>query len=316
MQNVIIVGAGPAGIACAVQLKRFGVECTVFEKNEIGGLVKNANLIENYLGFPFGISGIEYVELIEKQFKRHKINLVNDEILEVKFDKDVFKVISSKSGAYKAEYLVIATGTIPKKFRHAEFISASHNHGILNAVDGTLPCNSRFARKQEELQVQDDVKQYMSKKIFYEITDILEIENKIIAIVGAGDAAFDYALNLSKLNKIKIFNRSSKIKALPLLVNRVNQNKNIEYYENTTIKEINLDGGKLKINNNTLADYLVVAIGRMQNDRLLTEELKENPNLCMIGDVKNGLLRQTSIASADGLKAAMDIYERINKNRT
>ena len=55
--RIAIIGAGPAGIACAIQLIRQGYSPIIFEKGEIGGLLKNANLVENYLGFPGGISG-------------------------------------------------------------------------------------------------------------------------------------------------------------------------------------------------------------------------------------------------------------------
>ena len=73
--SVIIIGAGPAGIACAIQLKRYNIDSIVLEKDEIGGLLKNANLIENYLGFPNGISGKKLVQLINKQVRTSKINI-------------------------------------------------------------------------------------------------------------------------------------------------------------------------------------------------------------------------------------------------
>jgi len=61
--NVIIIGAGPAGIACAIQLKRYNINTIVLEKDKIGGLLKNANLVENYPGFPNGINGEKFVQL-------------------------------------------------------------------------------------------------------------------------------------------------------------------------------------------------------------------------------------------------------------
>jgi len=280
MKKVIILGAGPAGVACAIQLTRFGIETVIFEKNKIGGLVENANLIENYLGFPNGITGVEYVKLVKKQFEQYKITFINDEAIEVKLNNGSYEVSSAKSGIYSSEYLVVATGTEPK-----------------------------------EVDFPDEVKE----KVFYEIKHLHEVKNKSVVIIGAGDAAFDYALNLSKKNQVKIFNRSSTLKALPLLVDRVNENKNIEYYENSAVKKIYLDNNKLKLLFNddfeVLTDYLIFAIGRLPDDRLLTKELKDTQNLYIVGDVKNGLLRQTTIAAADGLKAATEIHERITRNR-
>ena len=71
-QEVAIIGAGPSGIATAIQLKRYGIEPVILEKEEIGGVLKNANLVENYPGFPDGISGPELVKLFKKQVENRR----------------------------------------------------------------------------------------------------------------------------------------------------------------------------------------------------------------------------------------------------
>ena len=80
MPKVGIVGAGPAGIACAVQLSRYGFNPLVFEAKDIGGLLRNANLVENYPGFPAGISGPSLVKLFMKQLENHEHLLVSEEV--------------------------------------------------------------------------------------------------------------------------------------------------------------------------------------------------------------------------------------------
>ncbi|MGE5123202.1 MAG: FAD-dependent monooxygenase, partial [Acidobacteriaceae bacterium] len=67
VEQVIIIGAGPAGLAAAIQLKRYGVQTRLFERKKAGGLLHNANLVENYPGFPQGIAGPALVDL----FVRH-----------------------------------------------------------------------------------------------------------------------------------------------------------------------------------------------------------------------------------------------------
>ncbi len=69
-EEVIIIGAGPAGMTAAIQLKRYGIPFVLLEKERVGGLLWNANLVENYPGFPAGVSGPRLVGLIEKQMER------------------------------------------------------------------------------------------------------------------------------------------------------------------------------------------------------------------------------------------------------
>ena len=98
----------------------------------------------------------------------------------------------------------------------------------------------------------------------------IEEKNKEIVIIGAGDAAFDYALNLSSDNRVTILNRGSKIKALPLLFDRIQDNKAIRYLTNTEITGISkTTSGMLDISisgtspeRSIECDYLLAAIGR------------------------------------------------------
>jgi thioredoxin reductase (NADPH) len=274
MHQAIVIGAGPAGIAAAIQLKRFGLNVAVIEKNSIGGLIKNANLIENYLAFPNGITGHKFAKLLSKQLSQYDIPVFFEEVVEI-IKKDTFTVKTLKN-TYNSRFIVVATGTKPV-----------------------------FT----DLQIPEQAK----NKIFYEIKDIHDTKNTTVAIIGAGDASFDYALNLCKYNKINIFNRSEVIKALPLLHERIKKQENISLYSNHELESIKNSDKELilRFKNNEkvfLADYLLFATGRQPEDSLLTKELKENSDLFMIGDVKNGILRQTAVAAGDGLKAAAEIY--------
>ena len=276
MHEVIIIGAGPAGISAAIQLKRFGINSIVIEKNKFGGLINNANLIENYLGFPKGISGSYFVKKIKKQFKKHKIPIKYEEVIKVNFNKN-FK-IKTKKNTYNSRHLIIATGTKPKNLRNIENIR---------------------------------------NKIYYEVLDLINVKNKKIAIIGSGDAAFDYALNLCKNNKISVFNRNDKVSALPILFKRSRKEKNIRLFNRLTLKSAENNKKNIILNfSNKYSDELdlmLIAIGRKPDKSLITKKLLNNNKLFIIGDVKNGILRQTSVACGDGLKAANEIYEKIRK---
>ncbi len=280
LEDVVIIGAGPAGVSAAIQLARFGIKPLVFEKNAIGGLLRNANRIENYPGFPDGIRGLELVELIERQGKKWAINIQYDEVLEL--DKSLR--IKTRNCELRAKFVIIASGTKPVIF--------------------------------DDFVIPDSAK----KSIFYEIYPLRDARSCNIAIVGGGDAAFDYAINLSKNNTIMIFNRSSKIKALPILQSRVSSCSKIQYHDNMSLRKIEQSGaGRLRLSFENAearfeADALMFAIGR-QPELGFADNRIESENVYYCGDVRNGDYRQLAIACGEGIKAAMQICEMIRKGR-
>ncbi|MFC1659070.1 NAD(P)/FAD-dependent oxidoreductase [Pseudomonadota bacterium] len=281
--DIIIIGTGPAGIASAIQLKRFGINPLVIEKHRFGGLLRNANLVENYLGFPRGLSGVKFTNLMKKQFDKYAIDIVYENVTNINYNKNCEFIVQTNRYKHKSSYVIIATGTKPKK---------------------------------PDLIINNNIK----NKVFYDVYDLLNAKNKHIAIIGAGDAAFDYAINLSKKNNIiKILNRGNKIKAIKLLRDRCDKIKNIEYLENISVKKIEPDKNpkKIKLTTNSsqkiVVDYFLVAIGREPNLDILEERLKNNDRLFIIGDAKNGVLRQTAIAVGDGLKVAQKIFKLITE---
>jgi thioredoxin reductase len=257
--KVIIIGAGPAGIACAVMLKHLGINPLLIEKNKVGGLLRNAWLVKNYLGFN-DISGKELVKKFDSHLKSFKIKPVYQEVIKISAGK--YFTVKTNKKIYKSKFLVLATGTKSKKIK-------------LN---------------------------FPQNKTFYEIADF-KTHNKRIAVIGAGDAAFDYALSLSVKNKVTILNRGTKIKANGFLRKKVRQNKNISYIKNCKIDKI-LTAKKSGY------DYAVIAIGREPNYPKTSKTALKNKKLFIIGDIKNGRYRQVSIAAADGIKAAMEIAKR------
>jgi thioredoxin reductase len=164
--------------------------------------------------------------------------------------------------------------------------------------------------------------------IHYQITPIIKENGKKIIVVGAGDVGFDYALNLSRHNQVTILNRSKQHKCIPTLKDRAQKAPSIEYHSGTSISEISKNSqgclriecinpeGKIIFD----ADYLVFAIGRdpnlgflMENMQQKYSKLKENGQLFYLGDVVNLRYRQTSIAVGDGVRAAMDIFNKFRK---
>ena len=281
--EAIIIGGGPSGIAAAIQLHRSDVSTLILEKEEIGGLLLNANKVENYLGFPEGISGKELVSTFKKQLLFLGVKITIEAAESVEYKESKFKITTNKA-LYFSRYLIIASGTKAKR----------------------LP----YPLSEEVL-----------KRVFYESYKMINLENKKIIIIGGGDAAFDQALNLSKHNKITILNRNAQHKCLPLLFRRVESNNRIIYRNMTEVKSIKeaKEGLIVDIEKEIATplncDYILGAIGREPalefnlTEKNLIDDLVLKSRLYYIGDVKNDLFRQSTIAAGEGIKAAMKIIK-------
>lgn len=146
------------------------------------------------------------------------------------------------------------------------------------------------------------------------------------AIIGNGDAAFDYALNLDERgHQISINSRSGQVKCLQLLYNRANETSNIEIHYNRVLEKAQLEGENVVlkwmesgVGFTEVVDYLLIAIGRRADNILLKGSLEKHMDrllnakrLFLVGDVVNGIHRQAGIAVGDGLRAAMEIDQAI-----
>ena len=294
VRDVVIIGAGPAGIATAIQLKRHGIEPVILERREIGGLLKNANLVENYPGFPDGISGPGLIELFERQLAEAGATISLERVLELEPAGSVFSVKTNRR-ELRSSMVVIASGTKPKRTPDVR---------IARGIDDRVLC---------------------------EVHPIRGVKNKKVAIIGAGDAAFDYALGLSKENEVVILNRSAEEKCIPLLKERCVNVERISYLTNLCVGEVTGELGRLVLSclngegqkeSQISADYVVIAAGRESCLDFLDAKLKrsladlrERGKLYLVGDVKNEMYRQTAICVGDGVKAAMQICRMIRRER-
>jgi thioredoxin reductase (NADPH) len=280
-----IIGAGPAGLTTALQLKRYGLSVLLFEGNRVGGLLHNANLVENYPGFPGGIPGSELVRRFSGQIMQAGVDVTLGEVTRIEHDGQVF-YLQTQRNTYQARIVVLAAGTKPVCFPRP-----------------LIPNEAQ-------------------ERICYEVYPLRDLQGRRLAIVGAGDAAFDYALNLARSNEVLILNRGNTIKCLPLLYDRSQAVQHIAYQSSTRVQKIlRLPSGALKLEvaapggEATIeVDYLIGALGRIPRLELLSgmadmKDLEARGLLHLVGDVHRGMYRQTAIAVGDGMLAAMKIYQ-------
>ena len=286
--DVAIVGAGPAGMAAAIQLARYGIKPLLFEKDQAGGLLRNAHLVENYPGFPEGIAGAELARLMRDHLGLCGADIRNEKVLSLDYLAGRFLLRTAES-EYSARVAVVASGTEPKK--------------IL------------------DLAIPDDI----MARVFYEVYPLREVCYKNIAIIGAGDAAFDYAVNLAHRNEVTLLSRSRSARCNRRLWEKAASSLHISQLRKVAVVKVAGRAGKLLLScahldgadTTTLTiDYVVIAVGREPATRFFglgladqTAYLTLNNKLYMIGDVNNGLRRQAAISVGNGVEAAMRIAE-------
>ena len=289
MYAAVIVGAGPAGIAAAVYLRRAGVDPRVFERDEIGGLLRNAHLVENYPGFPEGIGGPELVELFKRHLVRWRIDIRMEEVHTVSKEGEVYK-LSSESGEAFAKSVIVATGTRPKRI---------------------------------DIQGLEDVE---LSRVFYEVRDIPPTAKGNFLIIGGGDAAFDYALNLASRDIYVDIVFRGEPRCLALLLERASRSEKIRTHAGTELKSVRGEERQLVFmmeqegtEKEIVADYGLIACGRKADMGVLPPELAENwkeaSGLYLVGDVRRGNYRQVGISVGDGILAAMSIIESMGNEK-
>jgi thioredoxin reductase (NADPH) len=293
--DVIIVGAGPAGLAAGIYAGRSQLETLVLDQMMPGGQLLITEEIENYPGFVDGITGFE----LSEKFKAHaeKFGTVIESgrvVSSVDVDGELF-VIKTENGEIKSKTLIWATGSTPRKLN-----VKGENEFIGRGVSYCAVCDGAF------------------------------FKDRVVAVVGGGDSALEEALYLTKFaKKVYLIHRRDKFRAVKLIQDRVKRNEKIEpilnkvvvsingsqFVESLTlqdtqtqeISELNVDGIFIFIGNEPNVAPVVHLVDTTEQGFIITdEEMKtKTPGLFAAGDVRNKPLKQVVTAAADGAIAAM-----------
>ncbi|MBM3131939.1 MAG: thioredoxin-disulfide reductase [Chloroflexi bacterium] len=291
---MIIVGGGPAGLTAGIYATRAGLKTVLLEKVSPGGQIINSEWVENYPGFPNGISGFELGQLMEQQAVKHGLAIEFVEATGIELQGNA-RAVKTSSGDFVADAVIIAGGA-----EHARLGIPGEEKMVGKGLSYCATCDGPFFR------------------------------GKIVAVIGGGDVALTDALYLSRLaSKISVIHRRSELRASKVLQARAFAEPKIEFIWETVVDAIEGDGNvrglrlrnvKTQATSDLKLDGVFMAVGTKPNTGYLGAILKlapdgsipvnaqmetEVPGIFAAGDIRQGSIRQVVAAAGDGAVAAM-----------
>jgi len=294
----LIIGSGPAGYTAAIYAARADLKPVLYTGIVMGGQLTTTNDVENYPGYPEGITGPLMMEDFRKQAERFGADIRFGHVSKVDFKGSVHTAVIDGNKTITADTVIIATGA-SAKWLGLESEQKYNGFG----VSACAVCDGFFFKGQE------------------------------VAIVGAGDTAAEEATYLAKLcKKVHMLVRRDEFRASKVMQHRVLNTPNIEIYYHTEAKEILGDGqnvtGVQVINNQTNEESTIdvtgffVAIGHQPNTELFIDTIDMDANGYLItkpdstqtniegvfacGDVQDHVYRQAVTAAGTGCMAALE----------
>ena len=307
--DLVIIGAGPGGLAAGLYGARAKMDTLIIEKDKTGGQISTTEEVANYPGSIPDASGPTLVARMVEQVEEFGAQKVKDNILEVDFSKDI-KVLKGEKDVYKAKSVIVATGASPRKL--------------------DVPGEKELTGKGVSYCATCDADFFTDMQVF---------------VVGGGDSAVEEALFLTKFAKqVTIVHRRDSLRAAKSIQEKAFKNPKIDFKWDTAIKEIKGDGivesvifENLKTNEveEYLADEEFGTFGifvftgylpqtdlfkdvlEMDKQGYLITDTKMNSNIkgvFVAGDCRQKTLRQVVTAVADGAIAAVEAEKYVDEH--
>lgn len=301
--DLIVIGGGPAGLSAGIYAGRFGLKTLLIEKAILGGLASTTFHIDNYPGFPEGISGMDFANKLEEQARKYHVEIMYGTVTSIENDHK-HKLVHVENKKIKARAVILATGTEPKKLNipgEAEFRG--------RGVSYCATCDGPFYR------------------------------DKDILVAGGGNSAVEEALFLTRYaKKISIVHRRDKLRADQVLAKQAIEHPKIFVLWNSMVEEIKgTDRVEEIVLKNTATDKksivkangIFIYVGSIPHTEFLKGivSLDEHgfvtttgrmttsvSGIFVAGDVRNKSLRQVVTATADGAIAADEARKYIEAN--
>jgi len=295
--EAVVIGGGPAGLTAGLYLSRYGLNTLLVERGLPGGQIVNAGRVENYPGFPNGISGMDLGQLMQEQAARFGLNFTTAEVSGLKREGKLFKTVTD-DGDFISPVAVIASGS-----------------------------NYRKMGLEEEERL-------TGRGVSYCATcDGFLFRDKDVAVVGGGDTAVSDALELSQhARHVYVIHRRDQLRASQVVQKAATANAKIEFIWNSIV--VHLEGTE-KLSGVVIKDVktggtsklevagVFVAIGLIPNSdpfrgiidlddagNIPTDELMRTPipGLYAVGDIRRNSARQVAAAVGDGAVAAKSAF--------
>ena len=296
----LIIGSGPAGYTAAIYAARANMNPVLYQGQQPGGQLTTTNEVENFPGYPDGVTGPEMMVQLQEQAKRFGSDIRDGWATKVDFSGDIHKVWINDTIEIHAETVIISTGASAK---YLGLESEQHYLKLGGGVSACAVCDGFFYRNQE------------------------------VVIVGAGDSACEEAHYLSKLcKKVTMLVRSDKFRASKIMAERVQKTENIEILMHTETEEVLGDGQVVtgvKVKNRATGETreipatgFFVAIGHKPNTDIFADYItldetgyivnvpgssKTNvAGVFVAGDAADHVYRQAITAAGTGCMSALD----------
>jgi len=298
--DIIIIGGGPAGLSAAIYTARARLSTLILENALVGGQSVNAERLDNYPGFPNGISGAELASLMQEQATKYGTEIITAEVTGLK-PEGPRKTVLSTEGNFTAGAIIIAGGCQRQKLGvpgEAEFTG--------RGVSFCATCDGAFFRDRE------------------------------IAVVGGGDAAITEALHLTKFaSKVTVIHRRDQLRATPIVQEKAFAEPKIEFRWDSVVEAIEgddfvrslklrnvktneistltVDGVFMSIGFKPNTDYLKDVIPLDKSGAVITDGSLETQvsGVFAAGDIRQHSPRQVIVAAGDGAHAAISATKHL-----